>query len=81
LWLVRIYLYDSRPDLANRNFDCVGRSERVCANRLFGVLEEVQLRGHDWRQSDSFGDDEISAVDAIFGKGCEDQIGFTAPLR
>ena len=56
---------DLQAELVSRLFNSVIISKRFCAERFFGILEEIQVDGHRGRQDGGGGDDEISTVDAI----------------
>ena len=69
---------DSWAELVSRHFNSV--SNRFCAERFFGILEEIQLDSHRGRQDGGGGDDEIPTVDALWGQSRKEQGRFLAPV-
>src|SRR5215471_692944 len=76
-----VYSRDWRPGFVNHNLVCAVSSKRACSERFFGVLEKIQLRSYRWPESDCGGDDEISIVDAVWGKCRKGQGELLAPLQ
>ena len=66
--------------LVSRNLNSAVIFKRFCADRLFDILEKIQIHGDRWRQSDSRRDDEIPIIDALRGKSHKEQGGVLAPI-
>ena len=71
---------DSWAELVSRHFNSVIISKRFCAERFFGILEEIQVNSHRERQDGGGGDDEIPTVDALWGQSRKEQRRFLAPV-
>jgi hypothetical protein len=71
---------DSRAELVSRHFNSVIISKRFCAERFFGILEEIQIDGYRGRQDGGGGDDEIPTVDALWGQSRKEEGRFLASV-